>query len=79
MLIMKAGETKLATLIAPRGLITLLLFYSIPKELLNQNFNGGILLFVIIISSLLMTYGLIRFGNTDSSNAVIDADESIEN
>lgn len=61
-LILKAKQTKLATLIAPRGLITLLLFYSIPEELKNTNFNSGILLFVIITTSLLMTYGLIKFG-----------------
>ncbi|MEP4534510.1 MAG: cation:proton antiporter [Cyclobacteriaceae bacterium] len=55
-------NVRLTTLIAPRGLITLLLYYSIPQEFQNPQFNEGILLFVIIISSLLMTYGLIRFG-----------------
>ena len=66
-LIIKAKQVKLATLIAPRGLITLLLFYSIPDELVNENFNSAILLFVIIISSILMTYGLIKFGGNELS------------
>ncbi len=46
--------------IAPRGLITLLLFYSIPDGLQQGSFNSGILLFIIIISSLAMTFGLIK-------------------
>ncbi len=46
--------------IAPRGLITLLLFYSIPENFQQGSFNSGILLFIIIISSLAMTFGLIK-------------------
>jgi len=46
--------------IAPRGLITLLLFYSIPIEFQQGGFNSGILLFIIIISSLAMTFGLVK-------------------
>lgn len=45
--------------IAPRGLITIVLFYSIPAHLESPLFNEGILLFVIIVSSLLMMIGLI--------------------
>lgn len=67
-LIVKAKDFKLSTLIAPRGLITLLLFYSIPENLVNQSFNGGILLFVIIFTSLLMTYGLIKFGGVKNAS-----------
>lgn len=54
---------KLATLIAPRGLITLLLYYSIPTSLRSPLFNDGILLFIIIGTSLIMTFGLIKWGN----------------
>ncbi|QCX39295.1 sodium:proton exchanger [Aureibaculum algae] len=46
--------------IAPRGLITILLFYSIPKEGQIENFESGILLFVIIATSLLMTWAMIK-------------------
>ena len=70
-LIVKVRYFKLCTFIAPRGLITLLLFYSIPEDLVNPSFNGGILLLVIITTSLLMTYGLIKFGDTvEEPNAV---------
>lgn len=45
--------------IAPRGLITILLFYAIPKEAEVATFNPGILLFIIIGTSLIMTFALI--------------------
>lgn len=46
--------------VAPRGLITILLFYSIPKDLLSETFQPGVLLWVIILTSIYMTYGLIK-------------------
>ncbi|MRT93275.1 cation:proton antiporter [Ancylomarina sp. 16SWW S1-10-2] len=45
--------------IAPRGLITVLLYYAIPQEYTNESFDPGILLFIIIATSLVMTWGLI--------------------
>lgn len=45
--------------VAPRGLITVLLFYAIPQEALIPTFNSGILLFVIIGTSLIMTGAMI--------------------
>ncbi len=48
------------TWLAPRGLITILLFYSIPGKLVAEEFNQGILLLVILISSLTMAFALIR-------------------
>lgn len=45
--------------IAPRGLITVLLFYAIPKELAVDGFDSGILLFLIIGTSLIMTVAMI--------------------
>lgn len=49
-------------LIAPRGLITILLFFSIPHEYHIEDFVlfKGILLFIILFTSLLMGYGLIQ-------------------
>ncbi|NAS13756.1 cation:proton antiporter domain-containing protein [Poritiphilus flavus] len=46
--------------IAPRGLITILLFYAIPTEAQISNFQPGILLFVIIGTSLIMTWAMIK-------------------
>lgn len=45
--------------IAPRGLITVLLFYAIPEEALISTFDPGILLYTIIGTSLIMTAGMI--------------------
>ncbi len=45
--------------IAPRGLITILLFYAIPEELQVAAFEPGILLFIIITTSLIMTGAMI--------------------
>jgi cell volume regulation protein A len=47
--------------LAPRGLITILLFYSIPGELTTADFNTGILLLVILASSITMAVALIRY------------------
>lgn len=51
--------------IAPRGLITILLFFSITSnypQFVDPSFNQGILLFVIIATSLIMTFSLIQNG-----------------
>jgi NhaP-type Na+/H+ or K+/H+ antiporter len=45
----------------PRGLITILLFYSIPVQYHILYFDKGVLFFVIIGTSLLMSLGLILF------------------
>lgn len=45
--------------IAPRGLITILLFYAIPESAEVEGFEPGVLLFIIIASGLLMTFGMI--------------------
>lgn len=44
--------------IAPRGLITIVLFYSIPPQFQTEIFNQGILFFVIIASSIMMMIGI---------------------
>ncbi len=46
---------------APRGLITILLFYSIPESLAVAEFNEGILLLVILTSSIIMAVSLIKY------------------
>ena len=55
--------------IAPRGLITILLFNAIPAEQEVAGFEPGILLFVIIASSLIMTFALI-YDKTRSGKSV---------
>ena len=45
--------------VAPRGLITVLLFYAIPTEATVPGFEPGILLFIIIGTSLIMTFAMV--------------------
>lgn len=45
--------------IAPRGLITVLLFYAIPAEAAVPGFEPGILLFIIIGTSVIMTVAMV--------------------
>jgi len=60
--------------IAPRGLITVLLFYQLPIEIKHPNFDEGILLYVIIISSLIMTGSLIYESNKSALAQAVAAD-----
>ncbi|MDX1683898.1 MAG: cation:proton antiporter [Saprospiraceae bacterium] len=56
--------------IAPRGLITILLFFAIPVAYEVEAFDPGIILYTIIITSLVMSYGLIYHGKEDEPEAV---------
>lgn len=47
--------------IAPRGLITILLFFNIPEEHNIAKFENGILLYIIIATSIVMTWSLISY------------------
>ncbi|WP_205503544.1 cation:proton antiporter domain-containing protein [Rufibacter psychrotolerans] len=49
--------------IAPRGLITILLFYSIPPQYSIEGMNESVLFFVVILSALLMMMGLLLTRN----------------
>ncbi len=44
--------------LAPRGLVTILLFYWIPQKLLIPNFTTGIFFFVIIVTNMIMMFAL---------------------
>lgn len=54
--------------IAPRGLITVLLFYNIPTEITVENFSTGILLYLIIGTSLIMTFAMIYDKNRSNKH-----------
>jgi len=60
--------------IAPRGLITVLLFYAIPVEAQVPGFEPGILLFIIIGTSLIMTAAMI-YDKRRTSQAVRKAQQ----
>lgn len=58
--------------IAPRGLITVLLFFAIPAELQVKSFDNGVLLFVIIATALVMTWAMIKADSQDLDDEVLE-------
>lgn len=54
-------ETMPQAFIAPRGLISILLFFAIPDSLRYEGFENGILFLVIIITSIVMAWALIAY------------------
>lgn len=68
---------KVVEYVAPRGLITILLFYSIPKELSSDIFQPGIILWVVIITSVYMSFGLIRSGGDAPESQLEDDSTSV--
>ncbi len=57
-------ETMPQTFIAPRGLISILLFFAIPDSLRYEGFDNGILFLVIISTSIVMAWALITYRKT---------------
>ncbi len=47
--------------IAPRGLISVLLYFAIPDDFLINDFESGILLFVILGTSIAMAWALVHY------------------
>jgi len=66
--------------LAPRGLITILLFFAIPEELSAGKEFQGVLLFVILVSCFIMTRSLISYkkklrkSNTSKQENLLDED-----
>lgn len=59
--------------ISPRGLITVLLFYSIPNNFKIENFDQGIIMYAIIATSIIMTLALIfNKQKTKKLNGLLD-------
>ena len=49
------------TFFIPRGLITIVLFYKIPEAFKLTNFNESILFFIILVTGIVMTLGMIFY------------------
>ena len=71
--------------LAPRGLVTILLFFAIPESLNIGSEFQGVLLFVVLVSCIVMTFSLISYKNkvakTNLSNndKLKDNDSSVVN
>lgn len=55
-------QTMPQAFIAPKGLITVLLFFAIPDSLKAEEFESGVLFVVIIATSLIMAWAIISSG-----------------
>jgi hypothetical protein len=64
--------------IAPRGLITILLYYAIPKEYSIGFISEGVLFFVILVTSLIMMFGLMKSGEKIPEMEVYVGNKRIE-
>lgn len=61
---------------APRGLITILLFFNIPAEFQIAEFQSEILLVTIITSSIIMAVGMIKFGKKTKTEKIMPSPET---
>ncbi len=64
------SELSPALYIMPRGLISILLFYSIPANLQVETLGQAPLLFVTITTALFMTFGLMFLKKPEVSNSI---------
>lgn len=60
--------------IAPRGLITVLLFYAIPESAQVESFSPGILLFIILATGIIMTIAMIQ----DKTRTGVSVDKALK-
>lgn len=61
----KRFNVKPEIFIAPRGLITILLFYSIPEEYSIGLISEGVLFMIILVTSIVMIFGMFSSKKTD--------------
>ena len=64
---------------APRGLITILLFFSIPENLAVAGFDDGILLLVILVSSITMAVSMIKYRKQSQTQKDVTLEEETVN
>lgn len=70
--VVEKKDTMPQTFIAPKGLITILLFFAIPDSLKVEGFERGVLFVVIIATSIIMAWALISHGNKQELNELED-------
>ena len=61
LLIFNGRDIFLELFLAPRGLVTILLFFAIPQELSIGKEFQGVLLFVVLVSCIVMAWSLISY------------------
>jgi len=64
--------------LAPRGLVTVLLFFAIPEELSVGKEFQGVLLFVVLVSCFIMAWSLISYKNKRAEKQAADVEEGLD-
>ena len=68
-------DVSLELFLAPRGLVTILLFFAIPKELNIGGEFQGVLLFVVLISCIIMSLSLISYKKKHMLSKALEQEE----
>lgn len=63
------------TYVAPRGLITILLFMGIPPALRLEMVPSSVLLWTILLSSTVMTWGVVKHAGDEDSEPIPEPDQ----
>lgn len=63
-------EKKPLVFISPRGLITILLFLSVPSQMKSELVNNSLVIQVIIMSAFVMMFGLMFFKNEKNNTKI---------
>lgn len=71
-------DTAPQAFVAPRGLISILLFFAIPETLTTNGFQNGILFVVIIVTNIIMAWALIASGKRREEQVIGAETENIE-
>tara|TARA_B100001758_G_C18254234_1_gene527457 strand:+ start:1 stop:933 length:933 start_codon:yes stop_codon:yes gene_type:complete len=71
-------DIALELFLAPRGLVTILLFFAIPEELALEASFQGVLLFVVLISCIIMAWSLISYKKKRKEKEALIFDNNIE-
>ncbi len=72
LLIFNGRDIFLELFLAPRGLVTILLFFAIPQELSVGKEFQGVLLFVVLVSCIVMAWSLISYKKDSIKKEVKD-------
>ena len=70
-------DTMPQTFIAPKGLISILLFFAIPESLKTEGFESGVLFVVIIATSIIMAWTLIATSQSNKGEESVQEDKEI--
>lgn len=76
--IVEKKDTLPQTFIAPKGLITILLFFAIPDSLKSEGFESGVLFVVIIATSIIMAWSLIHYAMQNDGKGKKESDDFID-